>query len=169
MNIAVTDACIFIDLFLLELHAEFFILPYSIHTTLDVFGELNEEQQQLLQDFISSEKLIVHNLDYDQRIALALEEFPKSLSEPDKTVFFVAKRLDAMVLSSDKALRNWAKIKKLDYHGILWILETLVTIGVLSYEEGKEKLNLLFKVNHTMAGSKEVKRKVEELRLNWMN
>jgi hypothetical protein len=167
MNIAVTDACIFIDLFLLEIHAEFFDLPYSIHTTHDVLGELNEEQQLLLRDFISSEKLTVHNLDQNQRLELLSQDFPRSLSDPDRTVFFIAQQLNAMVLSSDKALRNWAKVKDLDYHGILWVLETLVNQDTLSRALGMEKLVVLFQVNPTMAGSKEVLKKVEELKQSW--
>lgn len=40
MKIAVTDACIFIDIIELGLSGHFFNLPFKIHTTLDVLNEL---------------------------------------------------------------------------------------------------------------------------------
>jgi len=37
--------------------------------------------------------------------------FPKSLSQVDRTVLYAAKKIDAMVISSDKLVRNyeWGK------------------------------------------------------------
>ncbi len=40
MRLAVTDACIFIDLIELHITSEFFALPIEFHTSLDVFNEL---------------------------------------------------------------------------------------------------------------------------------
>ena len=44
MKIAVTDACIFIDLCEVELTAPFFALHMEVHTSLDVFNEIYPEQ-----------------------------------------------------------------------------------------------------------------------------
>lgn len=57
MKIAVTDACIFIDIIELGLSGEFFNLPFEIHTTLDVLNELYPSQQQVLNTFTDEEKL----------------------------------------------------------------------------------------------------------------
>jgi hypothetical protein len=46
MKIAVTDACIFIDLYDLQLTAQFFSLNIEVHTSIDVIKELYENQQQ---------------------------------------------------------------------------------------------------------------------------
>jgi len=48
MRIAVTDACIFIDLIDLNLLDELCCLPMVIYTTIDVLHELNSEQQKLI-------------------------------------------------------------------------------------------------------------------------
>jgi hypothetical protein len=167
MDIAITDACIFIDVFLLGIEEEFFHLPCRLHTTVDVLGELNPEQNQVLRPFIEQGLLIKHNLSAQQQEQLIKIPFPKSLSPADRSVFLIAAELNAMVLSSDKVLRNWAKKQKLEYHGILWVLETLVNSEVLSKEAGLQKLELLFQVNPTMAGSREVVKKVEELINKW--
>lgn len=169
MHIAVTDACIFIDVFLLGIEDVFFGLPYQMHTTVDVLGELYPDQQEALSPYIHDGKLTVHNLTGEQFAEIINAPFPKSLSPADRTVFFIAQKLNAMVLSSDKVLRNWAKKKNLEYHGILWVLETLVNTNILSKEQGLEKLDILFRENPTMAGSKEVVKKTGELRVKWQN
>ena len=46
-----------------------------------------------------------------------------SLSDNDKSVIFLADKLDAKVISSDKAVRNYAKSKAIDCHGMLWNFE----------------------------------------------
>lgn len=55
MNIAITDANIFIDLFELEILALLFDLDLSIHTTQEVFLECDEEQREQLTSFIKNE------------------------------------------------------------------------------------------------------------------
>ncbi len=62
IKIAVTDACIFIDLYDLGLVNSFFDLELEIHTTTSVYFELYEEQQQVLKAYQSIDSLIVHNL-----------------------------------------------------------------------------------------------------------
>ncbi|SFC65494.1 hypothetical protein SAMN05421747_11783 [Parapedobacter composti] len=72
------------------------------------------------------DKLTVHILQQSDREAMRGFGFPRSLSEMDCTVLYLAERLDAMVLSSDKVVRNFAKRKSIDYHGMLWIFDELV-------------------------------------------
>jgi len=70
MKIAITDACIFIDLIDLRLMSEFFGLPLEIHTSLDVYNELFPDQQELLKAYQSTGKLFLHNRTQDDRIQL---------------------------------------------------------------------------------------------------
>lgn len=167
MDIAVADACIFIDLFMLELHHQFFEMPLTFHTTYDVYGELNEDQQRWLDKFHEEGKLQIHILGHESRLQITELNLPRSLSEPDRTVLHVALELNAMVLSSDKVIRNCAKRLRLDYHGILWIIEELVNREMISRDNGLNRLDTLLAINPTMPGSKEVMKKVKELRLNW--
>ena len=121
VKIAVTDACIFIDLYDLGLVASFFNLEIEIHTTSAVCFELYPEQQQVLKAYQSVDRLIVHNLHEQDFIEIYSEKYPKSLSETDKSVLQIANKLNACVLSSDKTLRNCAKNKDIEYHGMLWL------------------------------------------------
>src|ERR1700761_1212585 len=104
MKIAITDACIFIDLYELDLIATFFSLTLELHTSLDVFNELYPTQRQILQAFQSVGKLSVHNITMEDRQRILAGVYPKALSENDKTVLYLAEKLGAMVLSSDKAV-----------------------------------------------------------------
>lgn len=147
MKIAITDACIFIDLHELELTSELFCLNLDIHTTTDVYNELHSHQREVLKAFISGSKLTVHRISEEERLVIFNSKLSKSLSETDKTVLFLAAKLKAFVLSSDKTVRKSAKSQNIDYHGMLWILDQLVEKSILTKTQALEKLQYLFSVN----------------------
>lgn len=167
MIVVVTDTCIFIDLWNIGLMNQFFELDLVVHTTVDVIGELDHEQQNALGVQNEVGQLRVHNLSAEDRIVISQSPYPKSLSEPDKSVLHLAVVLNALVISSDKVIRNYAKQKKLEYHGILWILEEMVNGAMLTPSEGLHKLTLLLHSNSMMQGSKEVMKKVIEMNERW--
>jgi len=147
IRIAVTDACIFIDLYDLGLVSLFFNLNVEVHTTTAVFHELYSEQQQILKAYQSVNRLIVHNLQEQDFIEIYSENYPNSLSETDKSVLHIANKLNACVLSSDKALRNCAKNKDIEYHGMIWIFDKLVETSILTQKEAIQKLKQLIAMN----------------------
>src|SRR5690606_40474365 len=138
-----TDACIFIDVIDLQLTARFFGLDLEIHTTVDVFNELYPNQQQILQAYQQSEKLIIHILSREEQKEILEENFPASLSPEDCSVIYIARKLEAIVLSSDKSVRNYAKKNTIDYHGMIWLFEQLVAGKLLTKPEAIAKLKKL--------------------------
>ena len=96
LKIVVTDACIFIDLFELDLITSFFNLDLDIHTTVAVYFELYAEYQLILEVYESRGQLILHNLKEKDFIEIFSENYPKSLSETDKSVLHVANQLNGM-------------------------------------------------------------------------
>lgn len=147
MRLAVTDACIFIDLIELHITSEFFALPIEFHTSLDVFNELYPEQKEILKAYRSVGKLAIHNLSSEEKTQIQEEKFPRSLSDNDKSVIFLADKLDAKVISSDKAVRNYAKSKAIEFHGMLWIFDKLIEYKLISPLEAIAKINFLFSKN----------------------
>jgi hypothetical protein len=147
MKVAITDACIFIDLYDLKLNAAFFKLNLEIHTSVDVFNELYPEQQQVLLAYQSLGKLTMHSIGEEDRIKISATPYPKSLSEIDKTVLYLAIKVKAIILSSDKAVRQYGKSHSIDYHGMLWIFDQLIAEGILHPTEAALKLTLLIKSN----------------------
>lgn len=166
MKIAITDACIFIDLIDLRFMSEFFGLPLEIHTSLDVYNELFPNQQDLLKAYQSTGKLIIHNLSHDDRIKILQEVFPRSLSENDKSVLFLAAKHDAMIISSDKAVRNFANTMAIEYHGMLWIFDELINANLISKEDAILKVNSLISTNpfykNNMKLVAEIKKRIEK-------
>jgi hypothetical protein len=147
MKLAITDACIFIDLYDTGLITPFFELGLEVHTTFDVIQELYPVQQSALLVYVPIQKLHIHNISENERQQIITTDYPRGLSMNDKTVLFLAKHLEAMVLSSDKLVRNCAKERKIEYHGMLWIFDKLVESQCLLPSEACHKLNLLFSKN----------------------
>lgn len=147
MRIAVTDANIFIDLIKLQLHTHFFGLDLEIHTTLDVYNELYAEQQTILDIYRSLDKLTIHVLSSQEGVAISNTPYSKGLSFEDKSVLYLAEKLKALLLSTDKLSRNYAKSICIDCHGMLWILDQLVEKQQLIREVAILKLNELIEKN----------------------
>ena len=147
VKLAITDACIFIDLCELQLVSQFFQLDLDIHTSVDVFHELYPSQQELLMAFYSFGKLTLHSLTADDRMAIFNGGYPRSLSDNDKTVLHLAVKIGAMVLSSDRVVRHIAKKKAIAYHGMLWIFDQLLEAGLLDCQEASDKLQQLITTN----------------------
>jgi hypothetical protein len=169
MKIAITDACIFIDLYELELSTEFFSLPLEIHTSLDVFNELFPQQQQVLKAFQSLGKLSVHNITMEDRMRIFSVTYPKGLSDNDKTVLYLAEKLQAIVLSSDKTVRNYAKRASIEYQGMLWIFDSLLESAAIKHADACAKLNKLILTNIVYQNNTELLSEMNRRLKLWAN
>ncbi|MCB0536384.1 MAG: hypothetical protein KDE33_02545 [Bacteroidetes bacterium] len=167
VKFAVTDANIFIDLYDLGLTKSFFNLELEIHTTSAVLFELYAEQQEILQAYQSVGRLEVHNLQEQDFIEIYNENYPKSLSEADKSVLHVANKINACVLSSDKTLRNCAKNKEIEYHGMIWIFDKFVETVTLTPKEAKTKLNQLVASNFLFRNNQKLVEEIEKRLKIW--
>lgn len=167
IKIAVTDACIFIDLHNLELTNSFFNLDIEIHTTSAILHELHYEEKRILQVYESDEMLTIHNLQEHDYIEIFTVDYPKSLSEADKSVIHIANKLNACVLSSDKTLRNCAKNKDIEYHGMIWIFDKLVEEGLLSKEDAAIKLKRLVSTNSVFQNNQQLVVEIENRLKLW--
>lgn len=167
MKIAVTDACIFIDLIELQLTSHFFGLNIDIHTTLDVYNELYDEQQEWLKVYGSVGKLTIHNLSQEEKASIQNTIFPKSLSDNDKSVLFLADKLEAMILSSDKAVRRFAKNKAIEYHGMLWIFDSLIENELLSKSDAILKIRQLVNNNIVYQNNMELNEEIAKRIKKW--
>ena len=128
---------------------------------------LYPEQQQVLKAYQSVNRLIIHNLQEQDFIEIYLEEYPKSLSETDKSVLYIANKLNACVLSSDKALRNCAKNKDIEYHGMIWIFDKLVETSVLTPKEAASKLKQLVATNFIFQNNQQLVTEIEKRLKIW--
>lgn len=167
IKVAVTDANIFIDLYNLGLTNSFFNLELEIHTTSAVLYELYSEQQEILQAYQSVGRLEVHNLQEQDFIEIYNANYSKSLSQADKSVLHIANKINACVLSSDKTLRNYAKNKEIEYHGMIWIFDKFVETAIITPKEAKSKLNQLIASNFLFRNNQKLVEEIEKRLKIW--
>ena len=168
MTIAVTDACIFIDLIELHLLHLFFQCGWNIHTTREVFHELYPHQQKKLRIHQRKGELHIHSLKAVELIELAEVTYPRSLSHTDCTVIFIASRLDdALILSGDRVLRNFARKISVPCHGTLGIIDRMVTLALLPKSEGIKSLNRLLQSNIIYQNSRGMRAEIAKRKLAW--
>lgn len=147
MNIAITDANVFIDLFELELLPLLFELNLAIHTTQEVVLECDKIQRKQLQIFVDKKQLHVHRLTDAQVQELTTLSFSSKLSFSDQTILWLAYQEKSSVLSGDKMIRKWCKKNNLEVHGILWVIEQFIEQDLLPAKIAILKMELLLKIN----------------------
>ncbi len=162
MKIAVQDANVLIDLELTGLFDLWFQLGIETHTT-DLIGrELRQGGHERALSYFRAGQVQEHSLSFEQLAAVSeLEkEIGSKANLNDCSVLFLAIELDAMLLSGDKPLRAAARVKRIEIHGTLWIMDQLVEAGLMSGEVACAKLNhLLSKRRFLPATECEARRK----------
>lgn len=167
MKIAVTDACIFIDLYELDLTSRFFELNIEVHTTLDVLNELFERQQELLRAYQHSNKLIIHSLSESDRERMRAGTYLAGLSENDRTVIYLATLLNALILSSDKTVRKQASKQSIEIHGMLWVFDQMLESGFIDKAQAIIKLKQLIFTNIIYQNNKELNKELDKRIIKW--
>ena len=167
VRVAVTDACIFIDLINLKIISDFFNLDIELHTTSDVVRELYPDQQEILKAYESGNKLVIHTLTGDEINEMESMPFSRGLSLEDRTVLFIATKLeDPLILSSDKLVCDHADNLSIEYHGIFWIFDQLVVQQILTKLKGATKIKELLQLN-TMYSSPSTKKEADKRIQSW--
>ncbi len=158
--IVVSDANIFIDLERVGLLIEFSKLDMGIATSDFVFNELNAKQQLL----VKSLDVDIYSLDADELI-MFFTEYQKlgrvKISHQDYSIFYFAKKLNASVLSNDKALRKFSTKNSLEVKGIFYILDMIITESKLSKDDLKKSITLL--LDNSWLPKDEIHKRLEKL------
>lgn len=141
MKVVITDANIFIDLFEMDLLEGFFKLPYSISTSVFVLEELDDIKHIV-------EKLVTVIPVTEQDItAMSQIDWPKPFSFPDRTILYLAKVHQMMVLSGERRMMEWCKDNALHGHGLLYILDAMITNKVYKTNIVCRQLRMLMESN----------------------
>ena len=157
--VVVNDTNVFIDLLDIGLLEEFFSLPWEIHTTDFVMLELiREGQQALVSSYKDKGKLYVPVFEGEEMLEIARMYQNNNISFTDYTVWYYAKKNKYILLTGDRKLRTASSKDGVEVHGTIYILDNLVTCGILSYERAIEKLNLLYKSNSRLPQDEKEKR-----------
>lgn len=144
MKIIVNDANILIDLVELKILPYFFKLEFEFRTTQLILDELFDEQQEELIPYIETGKLILDTFSIDELTEISsLQRTKPKLSEQDCSAFLQAKKMGAVLITSDNLLRKFAFSQNIEVHGHLWVFDALFDNNIISGERATDKLNLL--------------------------
>lgn len=145
MQIVVNDTNLFIDLIHADLIDVFFQLPFEVHTTDFVVGEIEEpEQEEIINQLIGSGRLFVAGSTFDEvEEIMSLQEAVNRLSVPDCSVWHYSKKYNYTLLTGDNLLRKTALKDQVVVRGLLFIFDELVRLKLITPEVACLKLRLL--------------------------
>jgi predicted nucleic acid-binding protein len=141
----VTDASVLFDAVNGGIVHEMFRLPFIFITS-----NLIAERELKTPPFSEFEPLGLkkEELSGPQIGAMArIRNSHKTLSIYDISAFILARDQELILLSSDDVLRKFAESYETEVHGILWILDSLITNNILSKPEASRVLQQILAHN----------------------
>ena len=146
-KIVVNDTNVFIDLIDVGLLAEFFQLPWEVHTTDFVLFELKREgEREAVESYIDSKALtIVEFTPAEVRRIMDLlssQRGKSNVSFTDCSVWLYAKMHNYALLTGDWKLKRQVTRDGIEVHGIIYVFDCLVKEEILSPMEAAERLNV---------------------------
>lgn len=144
MKIAVKDANILIDLIEADLLGLWFRLGIETFTTDLVRFEIKKDsQRKALDGFIEAGLLKVESCDPESLQAIGAIMNEHGISMADASTFFLARKLGAVLLSGDGALREAATASSIEVRGVLWVFDQLLAGRHLTKSEACMRLRQL--------------------------
>jgi len=142
LKVAVKDACLLIDLELMGIMDLWVHLGVETLTTSDVVDELRDQHPGILA-YIEAGNIEV--VQYDTRVIYPryAELTAYGLSLPDVSVLHLAEERNAQLLTCDGPLRQFAKGRRIECHGSIWVLDQLFIAGLLQGGIAAAKLEYL--------------------------
>lgn len=150
MKIAITDANIFIDLIKLQWLSYLFCIDIEIYTTAEVINELIDEQLKEVSVFIKSAILKIYSFSSDELEEITVMVAPASLTNEDKSVVYLAKSINAGVLSGDNPLRKFCEKHKLEVKGMIWLFDQFLQLKLIDHGTAILKMNELLSFNNRL-------------------
>jgi rRNA-processing protein FCF1 len=145
MQIVVNDTNLFIDLIHAELIDVFFQLPFEVHTTDFVVGEIEEpEQEDIINHLIETSRLFVARYTFNEvEEIMSLQEAVNRLSIPDCSVWHYSKKHNYTLLTGDNLLRRTALKDQVVVRGLLYIFDELIRLELITPAVAYIKLRFL--------------------------
>lgn len=149
MMVVVNDANLLINLIKIQLTDAFFQIRWEFHTTsLIIENELFDDQKLQLKPYMERGRLIVQELNPgDLLVVLDLQTQKPQLSDKDCSALYVARKLNAALLTSDNTLRKFAQQAKVEVHGHLWVFDAMLEHQCIRPSDAISKLKELNAIN----------------------
>lgn len=134
MKIVIQDASVLIDMVDGGLLDTWFRLGFDLRTTSLVLREISRKNQKLkLQPYVNSGQLRVESSSGEvlAEIATLHAGLSSQLSIEDVSALFFTAKLEGILLTGDRRLREHAEERGIETHGLLWVLDLIVVRGAL--------------------------------------
>lgn len=143
MKVAIKDANILIDLANCDLVDACVRLPYEFITTELVLLQLRQEAQwAAVEPFVVAGLIRTAGLSAQEEYELTIDPLLPMLGHADMHVLWLAAREQAILLTGDLRLRKEATHRRVEVHGLLWILDELIESRILVPAEAAKRLRL---------------------------
>ena len=149
-KLVVSDTNIFIDLIHMGLLRDFFLLPFDITTVDFVIRELKKagQKETVLEYEARRELKVIEFSEAEIEDIFNLKQSTKgNVSYQDCAVWFCAKKINAAILTGDRALTIRAKEDNVEVHGLLYVLDQMVCHNIIPTNLAADKLEELAKEN----------------------
>lgn len=134
MQVLISDANILIDMFEGEILELMFQLPYEFAVSDMLYrDELTLYHERLPALGLQQRELTSASM----QEALRLVEAYTNPSRYDCFSLALAKQEQCPLLTGDMALRKAAAAENIEVHGTLWLVEALITAGLLTVEQAR--------------------------------
>jgi predicted nucleic acid-binding protein len=140
--LCIVDANILIDLHVGGLLQELFRLPFRLAAPDVIIAELDEPDGEALVEYgLESIELVGEQV---LEVAELLSRY-RSVSTSDLFALVLARTHKATLLTGDRHLTEMATQEGVAVHGILWVLDEMVRLGVVSPVQAAQALRQMLK------------------------
>ncbi|ABQ28182.1 PIN domain-containing protein [Geotalea uraniireducens] len=134
MKVIIQDASVLIDMADCDLLDAWFGLGFDLRTTTLVWREVNRKNQKIkLKRFVDEGRFGIEAVG-----AQALTEIVQlqallssRVTIEDVSALYFAGKLESILLTGDKRLRQHAEERGIETHGLLWVFDILLARGAL--------------------------------------
>lgn len=147
MKSAVIDVNVFLDLIKLQMLAWLFKIGFRVYTTQEIVDQLNENQSELLKEFIESGQLTVYRLSENELEEVSSLTALRALELGDKSVAWLSIHLKGIVISGNLLLGKFCQSRQLEVEGMIWFFDLLIEKQFITYAFAVQKMVQLLKIN----------------------
>lgn len=134
MKIVIQDASVLIDMADCDLLDVWFGLGFDLRTTSLVWREVSRKNQKIkLKRYVDEGRFRIEAVGAQAltEIAHLQAALSSRVTIEDISALFFAGKLESILLTGDKRLRQHAEERGIETHGLLWVFDTLVARGAL--------------------------------------
>ena len=163
----VLDASVLIDMVSFDLPEAWFSIGHEHVTTTLVWHEVNRKSQKTRhQEYVKNGSLTIKPVGAEMltEIVNLHAELKAKISLEDTSALYLSKSKQTMLLSSDKVLRSFAEDLGIEVHGLLWMMDLLVSRGKILPGVAADRLEQMISKKATRLPLKECRHRIRKWR-----